>query len=289
MSDQRNSDTHDAVAAGKDAMCLGQRVFTQGIEDVPIAIHRSGEIVVLHDVLQAHDERAERPRRRKGTATLTELDSFVAHVGRNKLDDSVIFADKEMLTAVYNYNPPTTGAYQSSAAWGDHRAVYTCPYSNEWEAWAANSGRMLTQEQLAKFLDEHFDELRDYAGDKRQNIPSCTTLELLTLGDYLELHTTGTFKVSRRRGERKLECSSEQSAAESTKIPQRFALELPVFLGGQLFPIEARLELTIKENRPLFTYQLLRAAAVKRAAFAAVRAAVAEHTGLPVFAGSPEA
>jgi uncharacterized protein YfdQ (DUF2303 family) len=282
-----------AIDAGKETQSLERRAYLEGFDDVPIAIDEHGKIAVLRDVVELHDQRADRPRRRKGTATLTELESFVAHVQRNRLADSVIFAHGQRLAAVYNYNapsaiPPAEGGPWPDAAWGDHRAIYTCPPSDEWQAWETNSGRALTQEELHKFLDAHFGELRDYPGDKRQSIPPCTTLELLALGDYLELHTTGTFKVSRRRGERKLECSSEQSAAESTKIPQRFALELPVFLGGQVFPIESRLELSIKENRPLFTFELLRAGAVKREAFAAVRAAVAEQTGLPVFAGSPE-
>lgn len=73
------------------------------------------------------------------------------------------------------------------------------------------------------------------------------------------------------------------------KIPPLFKLHIPVFVGGKSYEIFARLQLRIKDGRPVFTYRLQRATEVKRTAFDEIREVVAKATGLPVFAGSPEA
>jgi uncharacterized protein YfdQ (DUF2303 family) len=295
------NNTQAAIDAGKAALNLQLRKDMAGMDDVPVGIQTrtsaggSGlvtEVVVLDDVIKAHDERAERPRRRKGMARLLEQDSFIAHVLRNKTADSVIFAGSQKLTAVYNYNPSNLAreinTHEAPAAWGDHRAVYPAPLSEELIAWEDGQRCGFDQAGLAAFFDERFDDLVDYPGKPEQRIGACSKLDLLGLCEELVLFTSGQFKASRRKDGTKLICTGEERAEGSTRIPERFGIAIPVFVGGEVYPIEARLSLEVKDNKPRFAYKLLRLDTIKREAFAAVRAAVAEETGLPVFAGSPE-
>jgi len=279
-SDQSTrGDIDAAVQAGKDAAVIIDRHVV--IDGVPVGLGINGEIRVLSDVFAALENRQDVPRRRRGTATLTELDSFVAHVNRAKRAESVIFADACKLRAVYNYYP----AEGDAAAWADHVAIYNCPLSEEWQAWSRLSGSALSQEQLAELLDERngdiFDD-EDPAVAKR--------IELIALTTDLQVHTKGTFtkKLDRTTGAHEMICKTEHGE-NSTRIPPRFKLLIPVFVGGTQYEIFARLQLRIRDGHPAFVYTLQHAGEVKRQAFNEVREVVAAQTGLPVFAGSPEA
>jgi uncharacterized protein YfdQ (DUF2303 family) len=282
MSDEpRNTDTYDAVQAGRNAVNLDDRCAM--FQGVPIGINEDGHIKVLADVLEQMDRRADAPRRRKGTATLTELDSFIAHVERNKIQDSAIFADGTKLTAVYNYNPATCGEPADDiAAWADHRAVYSCPLSEEWQAWTSHNNVELSQDRLASFLEDRSADIFD--------CDECKRIEIIGLTHDLQIYTKGVCKkkVDRTTGAHTL-VSAEEHGEGSTKIPPLFKLRIPVFVGGKAYEIFARLQLRIKDSRPVFTYRLQKSAEVKRQAFDEIRAAIAEATGLPVFAGTPEA
>lgn len=79
------------------------------------------------------DEYNARPERKRGMATLSTLDSFIAHVNRTKTENTVIFVDERndspSLSAVYNYNQAQANG--GAAEFRDHRAVYTFPISEE--------------------------------------------------------------------------------------------------------------------------------------------------------------
>ena len=89
----------------------------------------------------------ERPIRRRGTANILTLASFIDHVRRFKSQDSVVFVEYAKMTgrllAVFDYNPG--GPSSSMANYGEHRAQYSFPLSQEWAAWAGSSDKWLTQ------------------------------------------------------------------------------------------------------------------------------------------------
>jgi uncharacterized protein YfdQ (DUF2303 family) len=285
MSDEpRNSDTHDAVQAGRNATTLDLRI--DDYEGIPVGISTAGHVHVLADVLEQMDRRADAPRRRMGTAKMTELDSFIAHVNRAKQPESTVFADGTALTAVYNYYPGNTRGvtYDGAplAAWADHRAVYSCPLSEEWQAWTNHNNVELSQDRLASFLEDRSADIFD--------CDECKRIDIIGLTHDLQIYTKGVCKkqVDRTTGAHTL-LNSEEHGEGSTKIPPLFKLRIPVFVGGELYEIFARLQLRIKDGRPVFTYRLQRSAEVKRQAFYEILTSVADATGLPVFAGTPEA
>lgn len=88
-----------------------------------------------------------------------------------------------------------------------------------------------------------------------------------------------------RRGEPHLEARERVDLHE---VPRAFVLGIPVFEGGTLYAIEARVRFAMREGKPSFSYSLYQHEKVLKDAFGEVRAKVAADTSLPVFAGSPE-
>lgn len=113
------------------------------------------------------------PDRYEGTATMTDLDSFIVHVNRFRDDDSVIFADTTMtspsLTAVLDYHKarwrdmpsgdeePSTKVLSpvDLPRFGVHRTHYAFPVSDRYQAWKDKNKKTMTQEDFAAFLEDH--------------------------------------------------------------------------------------------------------------------------------------
>lgn len=278
----RNSDVLAAVQAGLAS--AGIELRSDEYYGVPYVLREGAQHVeVLHDVLAAHDARQPAPRRRRGTATITEQPSFCDHVNRFKSEHSVIFADvKEVrLVAIYDYHPG--GSDPAIAAWCQHRAVYACPLAEEWVRWRHGADTWLAQDDFAEFIDANFDNLTSGDG---YPVP----IDVMTMARDLRVHQKGTFErtVNPTTGDHALICKLETDEKTSTKIPRAFLLALPVFLGGSLYKVEARVRMRLRSGAAQFSYTLYRAEEIHRDAFGDVRAAVAEATGLPVLAGSPE-
>lgn len=107
------------------------------------------------------------PARAQGRATLTRLESFIAHVVRNRTDETVVFAaesidpqDRPSLTAVYDYHGRLNDADGEGIEgavgpqFGDHGAFYPFPLSEEWRVWLGSNGAAMDQSDFAAFLED---------------------------------------------------------------------------------------------------------------------------------------
>jgi uncharacterized protein YfdQ (DUF2303 family) len=289
--DAFNTDVQAAVEAGKDALETDKRVVDFEIDDtdIPVAIVRNGEQAkVLTDIIELRDQRAERPRRRKGTASFAELASFIDHVNRFKDADSAIFADISgpKLTAVLDYHK--AGA-ESDPRWGQHRSVYAPPLSEQWRIWTAKDGVPMTQDEFAQFIEDHMDDLRSPPSDRTHERDLPAPSEVLTMARHLVVRTKGTFErsINPTTGEFAL-INKNENEQTSTKIPRAFLLGIPVFEAGAQYAVEARMRMAMGPGGPRFAYSLYQPNEIKRHAFDEVRTMAAERTGLPMFAGSPE-
>lgn len=285
-NDQKPSTNAEAtIDAGIALAQLADRIHDFG--DIPAVLVPNGmKLERLIDVVQLNDSRAEVPRRHRGTATLTEIASFIAHVNRHKDGSSVVFADTAnvKLTAVLNYNQKG----QDDPRWGDLRAVYACPLSDQWKLWTGRNGQKFKQEDFAQFIEDHMDDLASPTGsgaDKDLPAPN----EVLTMARNLTVRTKGEFSktIDPVTGNFTLVNKNENETG-STKIPRAFLLQLPVFEAGAMYAVEARMRLEFQGAVPIFSYLLYRAEEIKRDAFNEVRTMVEQRTELPLFAGAPE-
>jgi uncharacterized protein YfdQ (DUF2303 family) len=291
-SDETN-EVEAAVQAGVESAKAADRIHVidadlDGVQPpIPVAIIPSGmKLHALTDVLDAQEARGTRPARRKGTATHREIDSFITHVNRFKDDDSAIWANPETvrISAVLNYHRSGVG----DARWGDHRSLYTCPLSDQWKLWTGRHEKLFGQEEFGSFIEDNFADLANPIDDDAKTFPTPTGV--LEMARNLVIRQKGEFSrsINPTTGESSLVAKNENETS-STKIPKAFLLKLPVFEGGELYRVEARMRFSMPDGRPKFSFALYQANLILQHAFAEVRARVATGTSLPVFVGEPEA
>lgn len=255
------------------------------------------------------DEYLNAPERTKGTATLTTLESFIAHVMRSKDVHSAIFADDAKkapgLLAVYDYNRPSDHGGATAlgiSRFGEHRARYTFPLSDEWNAWtaAAASPEPMGQQAFAEFLEDRIvdvidptegvDRIKEFAVNLALDL--ATPQRLMTLSRGLSLHVGHqvTNAVAIGSGEGQITFTEEHKSADGgqLRVPGGFAIKIPIFRGDDAYQIGVRLRYRHQRGAISWTVNLHRADAMFTDAFDIAVAAAAKATGLPIFCGSPE-
>lgn len=291
---QPNTNAEACIDAGIGLAQIENRITEVEVDgvDVPVALTPNGMTLhVLADVIKAADERAQKPRRLRGTATHHELESFITHLNAFKDPASVVFADVNnvKLTAVFDYNVAGAGTEgENVARWGQHRSVYACPLSAEWKRWTGANEQWMGQDKFAQFIEDNMVDLANPSSSDYDVMPKPAAV--LEMARKLSINIQGEFKreINQTTGESTL-INKTEHGPNSTKIFKAFVLGIPVFEAGEKYRVEARLRFTIADGPPKFSYALYQSDAIKRDAFGEVRAKVAAATDLPVYAGSPEA
>ena len=271
-----------------------------------------------------HRQLAEflKPMRRKGTAKLKDLQSFIAWSNRFKGDTSAIYANPVMtdpsLTCIADYHAEapadvatTTG--DPSARHCHHKAVYNFPLSDEWKAWMKISGETLDKNEMGEFIEAHaLDVLNPTPAllegkESKQNenwenrlIEIAQKLEgrfgtlaqLLAMSRQFQVHETSnlTVKTNRDSGEQEIQFLNEHKDAEGQplKIPNLITIAIPVFLNGAPYRMAVRFRYRKNGASVKFIMSVHNPEKVFEAAFDEAVQEAHEHTSLPVFVGTPE-
>lgn len=243
------------------------------------------------------------PLRRKGTATLLDLTSLIAHVERFKDADTLLFATDDRtspsLTAVLDYH--RAGA-TSDPRFGQHRAKFAFPLSDEWKAWVASNKKPMTMIDFAAFLEDRIIDVLEANADLPEdmsrfvkaiggNIASPTKLMEVAVG--LKVHEKSnvgeTVNLASGEGEISFVSTHTDAAGKPLKVPNLFLIGIPVFKNGPAYRIAARLRYRKRDGGLSFWYELWRHEPVFDDAFGEAIDRVRAETGLPVLLGSPEA
>jgi uncharacterized protein YfdQ (DUF2303 family) len=254
----------------------------------------------LVSVKKTMDEYRTAPERRKGTAVLTSVESFVAHVNRFKDGDSAIFVDRDpahpSLTAVLDYH--RRGA-DGSPQFGEHRSKYAFPISDAWKSWHDKNGEEFSQAELAQFIEDNLADVAvpDIAreSDRAQTFMSVfkSTFagpeKLLALSRALTVHVGEKVEqaVNPASGEVTLRFESTHTANQ-TQIPTAFILTIPVFRDGDVYILVARFRYRVRGGAVTLWYNLHKPDEIFDDALRAVVKKVIDSTSLPVLAGAPE-
>lgn len=242
------------------------------------------------------------PERRAGTATLTDLESFIAHTKRFKDEDSAVFVDRTnqnapKLVSVLDYHRAGSTA---APRFGQHRGVYAFPMSDEWVIWTSQNGRYMGQDEFARFIEDHLADVADpsAAGDTAKAfvaLLSCGFVgasKLLEVSRGLELHVGQRVKqhVKLASGETTMgfEESHTDAIGAPLKIPGAFLLGIPVFRNGERYQIPTRLRYRVASGQVTWGYEMHRVAEVRDHAIREACQDVAEECALPVYEGTPE-
>lgn len=247
------------------------------------------------------DEYLTAPERRRGTARVYDLPSFVGHANRYKDEHSALFADPNptapRLVAVLNYHEASAAG---APRFGDHRTVYEFPLSEEWQEWIRYDGKEMQQAEFAEFIEERICDLLtpEDAGETARTLMRqldcvfATPVQVMALSRGLQVRVNKrvTNAVNLQSGEAQVNFEEEHhdQKGEPLRVPGAFLLGIPVFRSGDLYQIAARLRYRVKGPSVTWSYSLYRTDRVFDHAFQGASKTAAEQTGLPLFVGSPE-
>lgn len=261
--------------------------------------------VALTSVKAFLDEYRTAPESRKGRATLLDLESFNAHVDRFKDADSAIFANRigegaavqVSLTCVFDYH---RAGQLGEPRFGEHRAIYNFPISDEWKTWLEKDGEVMTQAEFAEFIESNITDIAspDGAGESAKALSDLVGATFASPSKLLELSRGLSVNVDARAAVSVNLSTGESSVAFSEshndvngapiKVPGAFLLALPVFRAGAPWQIAARLRYRKSGGSIVWFYELFQPEKRFDTAFREACDAAADVTQLPLFHGSPE-
>lgn len=251
------------------------------------------------------DDYRDQPKRRRGVAQLTKLDSFIDHVNRFKDPDSALFASdsrsQPSLAAVLDYH---RSGSEADPRFGDHRTVHRFPLSDEWTAWTGKNAQSMKMATFAAFLEDRIVDVVDLiAGedapgeDLQKFINICggsvaSPAKLVELSRGLHVFEaavcTETVNLSSGEGQIAFESEHRDAAGNKLKVPGLFLIAIPVFKHGDFYRIAARLRYRKTNEGLMFWFELWRADNAFDNAFSNAVERARVETDLPLFYGQPE-
>lgn len=272
-----------------------------------LAIAQDGALTPLPAAF--FDNARDNPRFRRGTAAMTSLDSFIAHVNRFGDNDSAVFADDSKtapkLTSVLDYHR-ADGDGIGEFRHGKHRTTFAFPLSEEWKAWNKANGVVMSMGDFATFLEdrladiagagdsfpEHVERLVEESGGV-ERIATYASLMELARGLHVYENAQVEEAVNLSSGEGSIRFSVEHEtktrSGGAVKVPKLFFIAIPIFNRGAFYRIAARLRYRKTVEGVKFWFDLYRADMSFDHAFVEAVEKVDAETPASVFFGAAEA
>lgn len=264
----------DLVAIGS---ALREAASYNHINDTPLVLVPPGWTAQLHPELR------HRPVRPTGTVVLQTLAAYIAFVTDYATPESRTFVDLTAGRFVTVFDYHARDAEQLiDADWCAFRAEYPAPRTPEFNDWQAKSGKAMTQEDFAGFIEDHLPDIVD---------PPAA--EMAEIARSLHANISVSFSKAHRldNGETQLqyveEIGGSAGAKGQLKIPQVIKLGLPLFVGSEAYAVEARFKYRIKDGHLTLWYELIRPERLIADALQTMAADVAAATTPAVYFGVP--
>lgn len=273
------------------------------------------------------DEYRERPERRRGLATFDDLDSFIAHSNRMKDAHSAMFAirdrEKPRITTVLDYHElRDEETREGLPRFGEHRSLYAPQTSDEWRAWLKMDGEPMSQGDFAAFIEDRIVDvvsppiayaawraqaeattpegeplpedpdaaIRDFAEKVGGSWADAQRLMALSRGLQINAdeRVKQTVNLSSGEGQIQYESTHKDGAGEPVKVPNLFAIGIPVFRFGPAYRLAVRLRYRLRAGALVWFYQLYRPDVTFDHAFGEACERARTETGLPLYLGTDE-
>lgn len=275
-----------------------------GTSTTTVLVHAAG--LQVKSIEPWLEEVRKAPVRRRGTALLEDLDSFIEHTNRFKDEGSVLFGHADpkapSLTSVLDYHPSEKLAEGGTPPrFGQHRGLYRFPLSDEWKAWAEFNGKSMDQGLFAEFIENRITDVIDpsaVTGMAKELVEGAAQLSLATPSNLVQLSHGLTVRVgSRVQNVKTLQSGAVSMQYDTThtdengaplSIPSAFLLGLPVFRNGSPYQLAARLRYRVTAGNVVWFYELYRADRIFDHAFKEACLEAMNETALPLFLGAPE-
>ena len=297
------NETETIAKLALDAKQAVQVLTIDGPEGKPVqvvAIPTTGGGFNLSTLKPVTDVLRTRPERKSGTATMLDVDSFIAHVNRHKDESSAAFLNPDRanprIQAVLDYH-----RLDNSPRFGTHRSKYAFPLSDEWKAWIGQNGKAIGQVEFAAWIEDHIldlmdpasadDSIKAFANKLGTQFATPSTMVGLSRGLSIYAGHQMTKVVNLASGEGQMTFVEEHRDAQGAplKIPGAFVLAIPVFKGAERFQIAARLRYRVSGGAVSWFFELYQPERIFDAAISSAAETIQTGTALPLFVGDPEA
>jgi uncharacterized protein YfdQ (DUF2303 family) len=223
---------------------------------MPVTLGENGQpfaYVPIDSEVKSLEAYLDAPIRIRRALIVTTLESFNRYYNEFKDADgdgnSRIYVDQETVSAVgvLDDHQSKGGDDLTLASWCDHRVVYKCPYSRQWEAWMMMDRRKVNQIEFAEWLE-----------DRTQDVSEPSGTDLLALCLDLQIHRRVVYGSARRleTGEHSFSYT-EDNETGTVQIPATITLGIPVFQDGTNYAITARFRYRLVEGNLTLWFELV--------------------------------
>lgn len=254
-----------------------QAALDAGMVLADIRQHGPAVFVTLPAGAQVHslEHMLNNPFRPRGTVALRDQRSFVSYIRKRGIARLYgVQSPKPGFTAVFNDHE----AFVSG--WRDDRATFDCPLSREWQTWTAASGKQMTQEDFARFIEDNLPDVADP--------PAADMLEISrSLEAKKKVNFASGLRLSNGQHQITYEETVEGTAAKGRlMVPETFDLGISVFENGDRYRVEARLRYRIADSGKMtMWYDLLRPHKVLEDALQTVWKSIEKELGCEILNG----
>ena len=167
----------------------------------------------------------------------------------------MVFADKTKtrIVAVLDFHQNA-----DNPSWAAHKAVYDCPFSDDWKSWSANDGTKMDQINFAEFLENNIRK-SEFKSVKRLSDGTC-----------------------------QFQFSDEKSGSGNTQMPEKISLAISPFHNGSPYQVDARIRYRLRDGQLILWYELIEPKKVVEHAFQEIVTDMENQLGedLPIYEGS---
>jgi uncharacterized protein YfdQ (DUF2303 family) len=270
-------DTYNPDRVENDVVAALAREASQPVEITEglYLLHNGTTIDVRKDL----EKYEVTPRRKIGSYTVTDVESFMSYLEKHGQPLTELWANDKSSTirAVINAH----GAGEHVPGWQDHTVTLQLPFTQDWRDWTGNDNKLMGQSDFAAFIEDHL-----------PNFVSPTGADMLELAQSFQATTKVDFDASRRlqSGETQLTYVENTTASAGKKgslaIPDTFELALQVHERGPVYKVKARFRYRINDGTLRLAYHLDRIDDVRRHAFDEVVEKVGTATSRQVWSST---
>jgi len=258
------------------------------IEDASFPLHTADDkdFAIVPDGYALHDLEKYRgaPRRVRAKPTLLTEESFVDYVRQFSGGGSRIYANingkPAQFVAVLDDN-----AGACAPAFREHVATYRVEHSRQWDIWCAYDGKQMPQEKFAEFMEDNNSDVFDDNG----NLPSQAMMRDVSRDLQAKTHVTFDSRVKLDDGSHVFAYAETISGTVKNgqlQVPERFAIAIPIFKGGSLYVLHARLRYRVTKDGLTMGYALIEADNLSDKILAEMMARIASSTQVMTVAGA---
>lgn len=233
--------------------------------------------VSAKDITPAGAGKTFRPDHIAQAPTIQTAQSLGDYLKLFKTASSVLFANiaQNQIVGAIDYHAADAAELVA------HKATLTLPFSTEWKLWNEIDGKMMSQLDFARFLDENQDDISSPRG-----------ADLVEIVKDLIAVDTANSKASIRINSDNVDFSftastdARSGSGGQLEIPKEFELRIPVYFGEEPLPMKARLRWKNGAEGVTFGIVLLRKEQARQDEFKRVVREVSATADLPVFYGA---